>query len=111
MACFIVQEPGQPDRIFPVQKKELIIGRGEGVDLSLPHITVSRENAKLQNLEGVFFIINLTDQDNLLINEAPRKRWELKTKDSIQIGKFTMIFFGNNLSPMDQFFNLKRMEM
>ena len=98
MACFIIREAGQPDRIYPIQKNEVILGRGEGVDLSLPHITVSREHAKIVNLEGTFFVTNLTNQDNMLINEAPRKRWELNTKDQIQLGKFTMIFFGSNLS-------------
>ena len=110
MACVIIREAGQPDRLFQINKNEIIIGRGEGVDLPLPHITVSREHAKIINLDGTFFITNITDQDNMLVNEAPRKRWELSNKDKIQLGKFTIVFFGNNLSPMEQFFEGKALD-
>jgi len=104
MAAIIIREAGQSDRILHFQKKEIIIGRRKGADLVLPHVTVSREHAKIFQIESDFFIENLSDQDNMLVNDTPRKRWELSTKDAVQIGKFTIIFFGNNLNPMEQFF-------
>ena len=49
----------------------------------------------------------LSDQA-LLINGDPIKgSTNIKTRDILQVGKFTLIYFGDNLTPMDQFFEGK----
>ena len=65
MASLIIREAGQPDRIFHIQQKEIIIGRRQGAELVLPHVTVSREHAKIRKLgdlpwveRGIFWYRN-----------------------------------------------------
>ena len=110
MPSVIIREAGKPDRIFHITDRETLIGRGEGVDIALPHITVSREHAKITFLQDSAFIENLSLQDNLLVNSEIVKRAELKTRDKIQVGKYSLIFFGPNLSPLDQFFEGKALD-
>ena len=110
MACLIIREAGKQDRLFPIERKESIIGRGKGADIALPHITVSREHAKLNVLPDSYFVENLSGQDNMLVNGEVKVRAELKTKDKIQIGKFTLVFFGNKLTPMEQIFEGKTLD-
>ena len=67
MSSIIIQEAGKPDRIFRISQKETIIGRGADADIALPHITVSREHAKIIHLtDDDVYIENINDQDNLL---------------------------------------------
>jgi len=104
MACFIIRETAQPDRLFPIDKPELLIGRGKRADLALPHITVSREHARIMATETGFKVENCSSQDNLLVNGSPLNSAELNTKDTLQIGKYNLVFFGSNLNPLEQFF-------
>jgi pSer/pThr/pTyr-binding forkhead associated (FHA) protein len=112
MSSIIIQEAGKPDRIFRITQKEIIIGRGAEADIALPHITVSREHAKIIHLtEDDVFIENVNTQDNMLINGEEKIRSQLKTKDRIQIGgKYTLIFFSSKLTPMEQFFEGKALD-
>ena len=104
MAILIIREAGQPDRSFSTKKKEIFIGRGKSCDIILPHITVSKEHAKIYKLQDSYFIEDMSGQSNILVNQQQRQRFELSSKDEIQIAKFTLIFFGDNLNPLEQFF-------
>ena len=110
MPSVIIREAGKPDRIFHITDRETLIGRGEGVDIALPHITVSREHAKITFLQDAAFVENLSLQDNLMVNSEVAKRAELNTKDKIQVGKYTLIYFGPNLSPLEQFYEGKALD-
>lgn len=48
----IVQESGQPARLFEVRSPTVRIGRGADCDLLLPNISVSRSQATLGDLDG-----------------------------------------------------------
>ena len=110
MPTFIVEEAGQPDRADGTQKKIFFIGRGQSCDLLLPHITISKEHAKVYKLQDSYFIEEVSGQGNMLINQKPRTKYELSLKDSIQLSKFTLLFFPDKLSPMDQFFEGKALD-
>ena len=112
MSSIIIQEAGKPDRIFHITQKETVIGRGAEADIALPHITVSREHAIISQLtDNEAYIENVNAQDNLLINGEIKTRTKLKTKDRIQIGgKYTLVFFSSQLTPMEQFFEGKALD-
>ena len=110
MPTFIIQEAGQPDRAFTTTKKTFFIGRGQSCDLLLPHITISKEHAKIYKLQESYFIEDVSGQNNMLINQKPRTKYELALRDAIQLSKFTIIFFPDKLSPMDQFFEGKALD-
>ena len=112
MSSVIIQEAGKPDRIFHISQKETIIGRGSDADIALPHITVSREHAKIIHLtEDEVYVENVNTQDNLLINGEEKLRCRLHTKDRIQIGgKYTLVYFSSKLTPLEQFFEGKALD-
>ena len=111
MAVLLIREAGQPDRRFQIKGKECIIGRDENADLVLPHTTVSRQHGKISRLSKTKAIIKNTSENNsLLINGEKIDQTEIKTKDTIQIGKFTLVYFGDSLTPMEQFFEGKALD-
>ena len=111
MAIVLIREPGQLDRRFQIKGKECIIGRDEISDVLLPHTTVSRQHAKItRKTKDLATIENLSKKNTVLVNGNKIDKHDLKTKDTIQVVKYTLVFFGDNLSPMEQFFEGKSLE-
>ncbi len=111
MAVLLIRESGQPDRRCQIKGKECIIGRDENSDILLPHTTVSRKHAKIiRKSKEHAEIHNLSEKNTILVNGVKSEKQKLKTKDTIQIGKFTLVYFGDNLTPMEQFFEGKALE-
>jgi pSer/pThr/pTyr-binding forkhead associated (FHA) protein len=106
MACVIIQEAGQPNRIYHLPKREIIIGRGRDADLILPHTTVSKKHASLSADMTDYSITNISKGNTVLVDGSSLKgRITIGHKSKIQLGKYTLVFLGNNLSPIDQFFD------
>ena len=111
MAILLIREPGQTDRRVQLKGKETVIGRDEESDILLPHTTVSRQHAKIiRKTKDLAYIENLSEKNTVLLNGKKINKDKIKTKDTLQIGKFTLVYFGDNLSPMDQFFEGKSLE-
>ncbi len=111
MAIFIVRETGQQDRRYQIKDQEMRCGRGDGCQFVLPHTTVSRQHFKLERLDkNTAFVTSLSDGALLLNGQAVTNKTPIKTKDTLQIGKYTLIYFGDNLTPMDQFFEGKGLD-
>ena len=111
MAIFIIRETGQQDRRYQVKDREARCGRGEDCQLILPHTTVSRQHFKLERLDKNTAVVTPLSDQALLLNGKPIKgQSNLKTRDVLQVGKFTLIYFGDNLTPMDQFFEGKGLD-
>ena len=107
MACFVIQESGQPDRLFQLTKREIIIGRGRSADLILPHTTVSKTHAKIKLDGSTYEAQNISAGNTLLMDGSPLEdsvqSFEHGTK--FQVGRYTLLFFGDNLNPIQQFHN------
>jgi pSer/pThr/pTyr-binding forkhead associated (FHA) protein len=111
MAIFIIQEAGQQDRRYQIRDQEIRCGRGEGCQLNLPHTTVSRQHFKLERIDKNNTQVTPLSDQALLVNGQPIKTaTTIKTRDILQVGKFTLIYFGDNLTPMDQFFEGKGLD-
>ena len=52
----------------------------------------------------------LSDQAFLVNGVQVKGTCQIKTKDVLQVGKFTLVYFGDNLTPMDQFFEGKGLD-
>lgn len=111
MALFIIRENGQPDRRYVIRDQEIRCGRGEQCQLILPHTTVSRQHFKITRIDqNTATIEPLSDQALLLNNVQLNESSPLQTRDIVQCGKFTLIYFGDNLTPMDQFLDGKGLD-
>ena len=111
MALFIIREAGQPDRRYVIREQELRCGRGDQCNLVLPHTTVSRQHFKLTRVDKDNTTIeSLTDQALLINNINVEGESPLQTRDQVQCGKYTLIYFGDNLTPMDQFLDGKGLD-
>ena len=111
MAILLIRESGQPDRRCQLTGKECNIGRDPSSDILLPHTTVSRQHAKIvRKAKDHAEIENISKKNTILVNGVKHQKHRLKTKDTIQVGKFTLVYFGDNLSPMEQFFEGKALE-
>ncbi len=111
MAIFIVRETGQSERRYQIKDKEMRCGRGEDCQLILPHTTVSRQHFKLERLDKDTAVVTRLTEQALLLNGSPVETSSpLKTRDVLQVGKFSLVYFGDNLTPMDQFFEGKGLD-
>lgn len=111
MALFIIRETGQPDRRYVVRDQEIRCGRGENCNLVLPHTTVSRQHFKLTRVDrNTTTIEPLSDQALLINGSQLQGSGPLNTRDQVQCGKYTLIYFGDNLTPMDQFLDGKGLD-
>ena len=68
MACFVIQESGQPDRLFQLTKREIIIGRGRSADLILPHTTVSKTHMRIKLDGSNYEAKNMSSGNTILLN-------------------------------------------
>ena len=110
MALLIIQEPGQPSRRFQIKGQDFTIGRNKDCGLVLPNTTVSRLHAKIIRTDKNNAQIKNLSDNTLLVNKVAVTESPLNTRDVIQIGRFTLIYFGDNLTPVDQFYEGKGLD-
>jgi pSer/pThr/pTyr-binding forkhead associated (FHA) protein len=111
MAIFIIQEAGQQDRRYQIRDQEIRVGRGDQCQLTLPHTTVSRQHFKVERVDKDTTNVTTLSKQALLVNgDAIKGSTKIKTRDILQVGKFTLIYFGDNLTPLDQFFEGKGLD-
>jgi hypothetical protein len=66
MPMIVVQESGQPARLFEVRSTTVRIGRGADCELLLPNISVSRSHAILEDFDGTTARLNPLSKKNPL---------------------------------------------
>ena len=111
MALFIIRESGQPDRRFKLKGRQITIGREEGTMLVLPNTTVSRQHATINRPEKNKAVIAAASEECTILHNGTRiTETSLSTGDSLQIGRYTLVFFGDTLSPIEQFFEGKGLD-
>lgn len=71
-----------------IETEGLTIGRLLGNDLCLNHPTVSRTHAGIRNIEGDYWIFNLSEANGTLLNGQPIDQTPLADGDVLQIGPF-----------------------
>jgi ABC-type multidrug transport system ATPase subunit/ABC-type multidrug transport system permease subunit len=91
-----------PDESLPVARfsasgRDLLIGRLPGVDISLPHPTVSRRHAEVTRENGEVRIKDLGSANGTRVNGIAVRESRLSPGDEIAIGPFRIAFDGVGL--------------
>jgi len=81
-------EVEQRDNLWPVDRKLTLIGRGEQCKLRLDHPEISPVLACLIRTPGSCWLINLSDDDSLRVNDHPVSLTSLDVGDRLQFGAF-----------------------
>ena len=71
-----------------IESEGLTVGRLIGNDLALNHPTVSRTHAGIKEIEGDYWIFNLSEANGTLLNGEQIEKTPLADGDLIQIGPF-----------------------
>ena len=89
----VIQRPGRRPQVFRLLQPTVVIGRGQGTDLLLPDISVSRQHARLERLnEDGYKIVDLGSQNGTKINGSKIREQELQPGDELQVGKFVLVY-------------------
>jgi pSer/pThr/pTyr-binding forkhead associated (FHA) protein len=89
---------------FTPPEGETTIGRGEDCTLVIPDASVSRRHARIVIKRGAATVQDLESQNGVLVNGARIDQpVRLKSRDKLQIGRFTLVFVGDDRE--DQFIN------
>lgn len=101
MPKLIVQNKELGDSLFQLYEGEVLVGRGEDVQLLLPNVSVSRHHAKLIVQGDEVLVEDLESRNGTAVNGSVATRQALVSGDEISMGKFSMVFLGDDRS--DQF--------
>ncbi|MFA4985380.1 MAG: FHA domain-containing protein [Candidatus Brocadiia bacterium] len=95
MAKLIIRKTGAPEVQFNITNPVLTIGRAkEGGIILKGDIKVSRKHARLDFLDGTFFLSDLKSANGTYLNERLVKgRVALKDGDKVTVGDTDLIFF------------------
>jgi hypothetical protein len=92
----IVQVRGRPDRIYPLEGDEVVVGRDpKEAQLELGNVSVSRRHCRFVLAGGGAAVEDLGSQNGTLVNGTRIERHELKTGDVVSVGKFVLVYLGD----------------
>jgi len=87
-ATIVIIEGGAAGSEYTVDRTQVTMGRGPGVDLAFDDPSMSREHAALELVTGGFRIRDLGSTNGLIVNGSPCEVTKLKHGDRFQIGDF-----------------------
>lgn len=89
----VIQRRGRRPQIFRLVQPTVVVGRGQGTDLLLPDISVSRQHARVERTgEDDHTITDLGSQNGTKINGVRVTEHLLRHGDELQIGKFLLTY-------------------
>ena len=82
----IIQDENQPIRHWPVEKDDVILGRDEECDLTLPDRQISRQHIRIYKQGDIYFIQDLDSKNGTWVNGLQLKGTrELHDGDEIHV--------------------------
>ena len=87
----LITGPGAP-RTFPLQGKELKVGRSDGCDVRIDAQDLSRIHARILLRDGIVEIEDLNSRNGILLNEVKVHSARLSEGDLIQLGDLVFAF-------------------
>ena len=94
MAKVILSFEGSVIREIPLDKERVTIGRKPHNDIQIENLAVSSEHARIVTILNDSFLEDLGSTNGTLVNGNPIKKHILQNNDVIEIGKYTLKFFG-----------------
>lgn len=104
MPNLLVRQDASRHFLVPLEPGETVLGRGgDDVTVVLPHASVSRRHARVVLEDGVAWVEDVESQNGTLVNgEKLAGRRNLRSKDKITLGRYTVIYMGDGKD--DRFF-------
>lgn len=96
MAELFIERPGQPRRIFALDKDVVTLGKRQDCDLLLDSPFVSRSHARIELEDGRYALVDPGSLNGVMLNGKriePNQRYELTRSDQIVIAEFTLTFW------------------
>lgn len=86
------EKNGLMDRIF-IDKKEFLIGREYDVDFRITDNSVSKKHAKINEIQGIYYISDLQSSNGTFVNgKRVKEKIELEDGNEIKIGNKIYVF-------------------
>ena len=92
-AYLIVLSGTNVGEMFKLGDQDLVLGRGEGADVSVIDDGVSRRHAAIRVVDGETWVEDLGSHNGTFVNGAPIERRRLDDGDKILIGSTTILKF------------------
>jgi hypothetical protein len=109
MAMLLIREPTQAKHLFETTNQtQLTIGRSIENGLSLHHASVSRVHAALYESSGKWTIEDLKSRNGTFVNGRRVKRAALRTTDTVRIGDYELVYFGERDTNADGFRGIRQ---
>lgn len=89
MSAFLVviSGPLTKDAAFPIDTKEILIGRDEASGIRVDGKSVSRQHCRIRQQDGAVVIFDLGSRNGTFVNSSPIKERALEHGDLIQVGE------------------------
>src|ERR1041384_7700218 len=87
-ACLVLIYPPAPDRgkRFPLQRSEVVLGRGADADIQVDRDSVSRRHARVYREGDGWMVEDLGSTNGSYVNDLPIHTGLLKDGDFLKIG-------------------------
>ena len=110
MAMLLIREPTQRKHLFETTNQtQLTIGRSIENGLSLHHTSVSRVHASLSASDsGKWTIQDLKSRNGTFVNGRRVQRQALRTTDTVRIGDYELVYFGESDTNPDGFKGIRQ---
>ena len=93
MPRLIIERPGAQPRLYELKDGSMIhIGRATSNEITLPHSSVSRSHAVLENQRNAWVVMDQHSANGVLVNGTRIQRAELKSGDVIGLGDIKLRF-------------------
>lgn len=92
MARLLIWQGNRVERSISLYKPSLLIGRSSQCDIQLDDLAVSRKHARLQRLDGLYFIEDLDSRGGVHVNRQKVERVQLRDGDHIVIPPYQLQF-------------------
>ena len=84
---------GIAPQAFPLDGDNLLMGRGDGCQIKLLELTVSRAHARLRFAEGAWFIQDQGSAAGIVVNDEKVSAVRLNPGDKIALGNVTLVYW------------------
>jgi pSer/pThr/pTyr-binding forkhead associated (FHA) protein len=90
-------------REFPINEREMSIGRGPGNNIVLNEVSASREHARLLHEGDSYLLVDLRSANGTLVNRQKVDRARIRSGDEIGFGnaRFRFLEIGDVFKPVD----------
>jgi len=96
-ALIVLGAMGSGERFY-LDRPELTIGRSPESDIFLNDVTVSRSHARLLVEGSTVTVVDVGSLNGTCVNDEVVTATMLHTGDTVQIGRFRMVFLGGEVS-------------